>query len=305
MKFIMVGLLQLSVFLFFATQVFAQSDLPATDIYLLSISKNEKGKYLVGVPERITPWRGYDNQPYFLPDGTGMLYTSIRDSTKADIYKFTFQFAKTTQVTHTPNTAEYSPMLMPDKSGISCVRVLEDDSTQLLSKAMAGDEYLPLFPKLNPVGYYCWANNDVVAMFVLGEPQTLQLGYYKTGVVKKVGERIGRCLVRMPGKTSTGFYYVQFNEDSTSSSINFYELKTGKSTEITETLPGEEDFAVMPDGTFLMGSEGVLYKFQPGIDKEWKSIAEFEGSAVAKFYRIVVNPLGDKIAVVTYPDEKP
>lgn len=289
----------------FTSPVSAQGDLPATDIYLLSISKNEKGKYLLGAPEKITAWHGYDNQPYFLPDGTGLLYTSIRDSTKADIYKFTFQFARTTQVTRTPNTAEYSPMMMPDKSGISCVRVLEDDSTQLLSKAMAGDEYVPLFPNLNPVGYYCWVNNDAVAMFVLGEPQTLQLGYYKTGVVKKVGERIGRCLVRMPGKTTTGFYYVQFNEDSTASTIRFYEMKTGKSTDIVETLVGEEDFGIMPDGTFLMGSEGVLYKFQPGIDKEWKSIAEFEGTPVEKFYRIVVNPTGDKIAVVTYPDEKP
>lgn len=283
----------------------AQSNLPETDIYLLSISKNEKGKYAVGVPEKITTWRGYDNQPFFLPDGTGLLYTSIRDSVKADIYKYTFQFAQTSQVTHTPLTAEYSPALMPDKTGISCVRVLEDDSTQLLSKAMAGDEYVPLFPDLNPVGYYCWASNDVAAMFVLGEPQTLQLGNYKTGLVKKVGERIGRCLVPMPGKKSTGFYFVQFDEDSTTSTITFYDLKTGKTSEIVPTLPDEEDFGLMPDGTFLMGSEGVLYKYQPGVDKDWKSIADFEGTPVEKFYRIVVNPTGDKIAIVTYPDEKP
>ncbi|MEO6166349.1 MAG: hypothetical protein ABIO46_03275, partial [Chitinophagales bacterium] len=293
MKIIVAKLFLLLLLSSFGLQVAAQSDLPETDIYILTISKNEKGKYLVGAPEKITAWQGYDNQPYFLPDGTGLLYTSIRDSTKADIYKYTFQFAKTTQITHTPNTAEYSPMLMPDKTGISCVRVLEDDSTQLLSKVKTGDEYVPIFPNLNPVGYYCWANNDVAAMFVLGEPQTLQLGYFKTGVVKKVGERIGRCLVRMPGKTSGGFYYVQFNEDSTSSAINFYELKSGKSTEIMNTLVGEEDFGLMPDGTFLMGSEGVLYKYQPGIDNDWKSIAEFEGTAVEKFYRIVVNTTGD------------
>lgn len=289
---------------------FAQTELPATDIYIMTIAKNEKGKWLVGTPEKITPWQGYDNQPYFLPDGTGILYTSIRDSTKADIYKFTFQFAKTTELSHTPLTSEYSPMLMPDKTGISCVRVLEDDSTQLLSKMSAGDEYVPLFPKLNPVGYYCWASNDVAAMFVLGEPQTLQLGNIKTGVVKKVGERIGRCMQRMPGKSSNGFYFVQFNEDSTSSSINFYDLKTNKTSEIVNTIPGEEDFAVLPDGTFLMGSEGVLYKYSPATattpaDKDWKSIADFTGTAVEKFYRIAVSFTGDKIAVVTYPDEKP
>ncbi len=283
----------------------AQSDLPATDIYTISINKTEKGKYQVGTPEKITSWSGYDNQPYFLPDGSGILYSSVRDSAKSDIYKFTFQFGQTTQITHTPITAEYSPMVMPDKSGISCVRVLEDDSTQLLSKMKAGDEYVALFPKLNPVGYYCWASNDVAAMFVLGEPQTLQLGYLKSGVVKKVGERIGRCLVRMPGKTSNGFYFVQFNEDSTSSEIQLYDLKTGKTNKVVNTLVDEEDFAIMPDGTLLMGSGGKLYKYMPGTDKDWKEIADFSGTPVEQFYRIAVNAAGDMIAVVTYPDEKP
>jgi len=305
MRCIKAGFFLMMLFQMFAFKCEAQADLPATDIYIINISKSEKGKFEVGMPEKITSWSGYDNQPYFLPDGTGILYASVRDSAKSDIYKFTFQFGQTTQITRTPITSEYSPMLMPDKSGISCVRVLEDDSTQLLSKMMPGDEYNVLFPKLNPVGYYCWASNDVAAMFVLGEPQTPQLGYLKTGVVKKVGERIGRCLVRMPGKTSNGFYFVQFNEDSTSSEIEFYDVKTGKSNQVVNTLVGEEDFAIMPDGTLLMGSGGMLYKYLPGTDKDWKEIADFTGTAVQQFYRIAVNASGDKIAVVTYPDEKP
>ena len=283
---------------------------PATDIYIMTIGKNQKGKYELGSPEKITSWEGYDNQPYFLPDGTGILYTSIRENSKADIYKFTFQFSQTAQVTHTPLTGEYSPMLMPDKSGISCVRVLEDDSTQLLCKMTKGDEYTPLFPNTNPVGYYCWATNDLVSMFVLGnpksgKPQTLWLGNVKTGEVRKIGERIGRCMVRMPGKTSNGFYFVQFNEDSTSSDIQFYDVKKNTATKVISTLTDAEDFAVMPDGTFLMGSGSELYKYLPGTDEDWKKIDDFEGTAVEKFYRISVSPLGDKIAVVTYPDERP
>src|SRR4030095_3213428 len=160
-------------FIFFM-EVFSQ-DLPETDIYLLSIVKNQKGKYILGAPERITEWEGYDNQPWFLPDGTGLLYTSIREDSKADIYKFTFADVKTVRVINTPLTGEYSPMMMPDKSGISCVRSMEDDSTQLLYKFTGRDQNpTALFPNINPVGYYCWATNDVVAMFVLGDPQTLQ-----------------------------------------------------------------------------------------------------------------------------------
>jgi hypothetical protein len=254
-------------------------DLPATDIYILTLSKNQKGKYIVGTPEKITPWEGYDNQPYFLPDGTGLLYTSIRDSTKADLYKFTYQFTQTTQLSHTPLTAEYSPMLMPDKTGISCVRVLEDDSTQLLSRMSKGDEYTSLFPKLNPVGYYCWASTDVVAMFVLGKPQTLRVGNVKTGEVKKVGERVGRCLQKFPGKAN-GFYYLQWDEDSTSATINSYELKTGKTAEVVNALQDSEDFAVLPDGTFLMGTGSELYRYLPGTDTDWILLEDFAGTAV-------------------------
>jgi hypothetical protein len=54
-----------------------------------------------------------------------------------------------------------------------------------------------------------------------------------------------------------------------------------------------------------MGWGNELYKYLPGTDDDWKRIAEFEGTAVAKFYRIVVNATGDRIAVVTYPDERP
>lgn len=291
--------------IFFSEVSLAQGDLPVTDIYVLSIGKNTKGKYVLGTPERVTAWDGYDNQPFFLPDGSGILYTSIRDSTKADIYKFKFQFGETSQLSHTPLTGEYSPMLMPDKVSISCVRAMEDDSTQYLCKMMKGDEYVPIFPKLNPVGYYCWANNDMAAMFVLGNPQTLVLGNIRTGETKKIGERIGRCLQRMPGKTSTGFYYVQFNEDSSESTIQFYDLKKSTSTKVISTLTDAEDFAILPDGTFLMGSGSELYKYLPTEDKDWMLIADFEKTPVAKFYRIAVNATGDKIALVTYFDERP
>jgi len=67
-----------------------------------------------------------------MPDGHGVLYTSIRNK-QADIYRYDLQSGATTQVTNTAES-EYSPTLMPDRKNISVVRVEADGKTQRLWK---------------------------------------------------------------------------------------------------------------------------------------------------------------------------
>jgi hypothetical protein len=43
----------------------------------------------LGPPLKISEWAGYNNQPSFLPDGRGILYTSIRDNQADTINKNT------------------------------------------------------------------------------------------------------------------------------------------------------------------------------------------------------------------------
>ena len=50
---------------------------PSTDIYVASIAA--KGDVLtIGTPENISKSPGYDNQPFFTPDGRSLLFTSDR-----------------------------------------------------------------------------------------------------------------------------------------------------------------------------------------------------------------------------------
>src|SRR6516165_1379333 len=98
---------------------------PASDIYIVDLKnqhnyKNGTDILKFGDPKKITEFVGYNNQPFFLPDGKSILYTSIRDK-QADIYRYDLETGKTTQVTNTPES-EYSPTLMPDKKNISVVR---------------------------------------------------------------------------------------------------------------------------------------------------------------------------------------
>ena len=50
---------------------------PSTEIYVASLAV--KGEVLtIGAPENISKSPGYDNQPFFTPDGKSLLFTSDR-----------------------------------------------------------------------------------------------------------------------------------------------------------------------------------------------------------------------------------
>ena len=60
---------------------------PSTEIYLAEITRDDGGLRL-GEPVNVTSREGYDNQPYFLPDGRRLVYTSIDESGQADIWAY-------------------------------------------------------------------------------------------------------------------------------------------------------------------------------------------------------------------------
>src|SRR5438045_9070128 len=108
---------------------------PASDIFMVEVKtkldrKERTDELKFGEPKKITDFVGYNNQPFFMPDGHGILYTSIRNK-QADIYRYDLRDEGTTQVTNTPES-EYSPTLMPDRKNISVVRVEADGKTQRL-----------------------------------------------------------------------------------------------------------------------------------------------------------------------------
>ena len=63
---------------------------PANDIFLVDVTTRH-GEIKLGAPEKITDWDGYNNQPFFFPDGQSLFYTSIRADKQADIYRYEIQ----------------------------------------------------------------------------------------------------------------------------------------------------------------------------------------------------------------------
>lgn len=265
---------------------------PGTDIYLLALGEQD-GELRVGAPRNLTDRAGYDNQPQFTPDGRALLYTSIREDGQADVYRYDLERGAVQRLTRTPES-EYSPTPLPDGAGFSVVRV-ERDSTQRLWRFDAdGTNPRLLLAELRPVGYHAWGDAGTLALFVLGEPPTLQLADVRSGRAEVVAENIGRSLQPVPGRRAISFVH---KGSADAWWIRVLDLETREITTLAPTLPGAEDHAWTPAGVLLMGRGSTLYRWNVAAG-EWQVLGELGAAGVREITRLAVSPRGDRLAVV-------
>lgn len=277
----------------------AHAQLPETDIFLSKVTK-VNGKLTFSTPENITNRKGYDNQPFFMPDDRSLLFVSVPDTTQSDIYSYDLKSKKSTPVTGS-NESEYSPMLTPDGASISVVRVDADQGQRLYNLPVKKSNVAGLVAGTDSIGYYCWLNDSSLAMFILGNAMTLQLLDVKTGRRSLVASDIGRCMKLSIDKKH--LYFV-IKQNETDWGIFEMDIVSGEKKRMMSTMPGSEDFAVMPDGTFLMGNKGKLFEFDRAGKSEWTELADFSAT-LGDFYRLSSNSGGTLIAMVAFTGKKP
>jgi len=287
------------------------SQVPTTDIYLLDM-KVKHGKYVFANPQKISDWKGYNNQPYFTPDGKTIYYVSYRNK-QSDIYKYDIESKTTTQFTNTPED-EYSPKLTPDEKYISVVRVMKDSAQQMWEFPVDGSAPVHLFTGFDSIGYYCWSDSGILIANV-PEPMKLIISWYSTltlgkwpGYLDMKLKNVGRAMAVTSGRRPE-FIFVLKGKDKKDSIFEVCRIDGRKFpykiVPVVNTLPKCEDFALGPKNTLLMGKNGRLYKYRIGRDKEWKEIADFFGTEYKNFYRITISADGKKIALVSYQGKKP
>ena len=269
---------------------------PATDLWLAPMVEGAP------VPERavnLTDRDGYDNQPSFTPDGQRILYTSFRDG-QTDIFRIDVATKTIRQVTHTPES-EYSPAVMPDGEGISVVRVEADGTQRLWAFARDGSAPRLVLADVAPVGYYAWADEHTLALFVLGDPPTLQIADTRTGLAETRVHAVGRSIRRIPGTREVSFIRKR-SEDYWG--VRALDVATRAVRPIGPTLPGREDHAWTPDGRLLMADGAVLYRWDT-LTRTWHPLADFSALGVTNITRLAVHPEGRLLAFVAdRPEEK-
>ena len=269
---------------------------PGTDIFLAELRARGAGDRVeVGAPVNVTHRPGYDNQPFFTPDGRGFLFTSVTDG-QADIWRYDIVAGRSVQLTRTTPESEYSATPLPDGSGFSVVRVEADSTQRLWRFDWDGGHPALVLAGVKPVGYHAWGDGNTVALFVLGDTATLQVADLRSGTATPVARNIGRGVQRIPG-AGTRISFVQKGPDSTWA-VAELDLATRQVRNLVRTLPGVDQYAWTPAGVLLMAKGSKLYQWSPSRSPDWKEVADFAALGVESITRLAVSPRGDRLALV-------
>ena len=266
---------------------------PATDIFLFELG--DLDAWEPAPPVNITDRDGYDNQPSFLPDGSGLLYTSIREG-QADVYRYSLADGSTHQVTDTPES-EYSPTPTPWDRAFTTVRVESDGSQRLWRFPLEAGEPWLVLEDVQPVGYHTWLSSYTVALFVLGDPPTLELVYLGTKTPRRLADSIGRSLHMVPENGHLSFV----RKVGERWFIDAFDPWIEKEYKLVKTRPGSEDFTWTADGRILMGEGSKLYSYRHGPRAKldpWVEVADFETFGVRDVTRLDLSPDERHLAVV-------
>jgi hypothetical protein len=273
----------------------AQAPPPSTDIYVLA-AKAGLSSLNQASPVAIAVEKGYDNQPFFTPDGGAILFTANRDGKQTDIYERALGGA-TRRVTATPES-EYSPTITPD-GGISVIRVEADGTQRLWRFDRDGANPRVLLENVKPVGYHAWIDSGHLALFVLGPPATLRLAAPGPAAAETVATDIGRSIHRIPNQRAVSFVQRDVGGGFVIKRLN---LDDKQITTLAPAVAGsaDRDTAWMPDGTLLMSAGTKVYARSvfAATAAEWREIYDVSAHRLGAVSRIAVSPDGKAIAIV-------
>lgn len=283
-----------------------KAQLPQTRIYLFDLQRSQKGMK-VSNGHLISKNKGYNNQPSFSPDSRYLYFSSSIDSTNTELFKMDLEKKKPRLVRLTKTKEpEYSPKITPDMDRISCVSVERDTVTQhLYTLNLKGKKPQVVLPQLKTIGYYEWITSYEFVSFELPEPFYLVKHNLNFSKVDTMATQIGRTFFYYRSKGR--IVYVD-KSDSLHWKIKTLNPNPKKNPEpnntLCETLPGEEDFCILMDGSLLQGHQGVLYylknpfRFQ---DSKWEPLIDMNQFGFKKFQRLAVSYDNTKLAVVALP----
>ncbi|HEX6941841.1 MAG TPA: hypothetical protein VF128_02870 [Gemmatimonadaceae bacterium] len=275
----------------------AASQAPDAEIFLVSLSK-AGGKLTVTGARNLTNRPGYDNQPNWSRDGRTLFFTSVREGEQADIYRVDPSGkSEAVRVTLTSPESEYSATPMPKQNAISVIRVEKDSTQRLWSVPLDGSAGAPVLERIKPVGYHTWANDTLLALFVLGSPNTLQLASTKSGRGDTIVTGIGRSLhTTRDGQVS--FVHKVSNDEWW---LTLLDPKTKQQRRLVRMPDRVEDYAWTPDGLVLAGQGSVLKSFDPRRGGDWETVADLAAHGLTGITRLSVSPRGNVVAVVATP----
>lgn len=265
--------------------------MPEMDVYLVEIS-GDLDRPVFGEPRNVTSRPGYDNQPVFLPDGSGFLYTAYIDH-QADTYRFDIADGSIHRVTAS-TAGEWAPAVTPDGAGFTISRNEPEGFQRLWRFPMDGRSPKVVLRDITGAGYHTWVDDNTVALYLLPEPAELVLIDIGSEERRLIASNVGRCIQRVPDRRELA-YLDKSNPEVWL--IKYLDLDTLEVTREVPVLDKREDFAFTADGSMLVGREGKVYRNRPGT-VTWEVLADWGGRLPGGITRIALSPTGRHMAFV-------
>lgn len=164
--------------------------------------------------------------------------------------------------------------------------------------ARNGREPTLILRDVQPVGYHAWGPDGLLALYVLGKPNTLQVADSRTGRSRVVAQNIGRSLHRIPGRETVSVLHTEGNVRT----IKELDLRTRTLKPIVRAVDSAEgDYAWTPDGVILMSNGKELMHWKER--GEWTRVADLAALGLEGASRLAVSPDGRWLALVV-PESK-
>ncbi|MET1253703.1 hypothetical protein [Aliikangiella maris] len=266
--------------------------LPNFDIVVFNLANNDD-ELSIEQPQLIAQSKAYENQPFFSTDDS-QLYFTKSDGKQTDIWQWSFSQNRLQSLFNT-EPSEYSPTVIPGLAdSISMIRQ-DKDGTQKLWQFSNKKGFNLLFNSIEPIGYHAWSQNQV-ALFVLGEPSTLQITQRGNDGAVVIDKNIGRCLQKRPDFHQIS--YTVYHDDTKKHELKIYDFNTKSVSSIIE-LPSEaQDYTWLSKDVLLSSEREKLLVYRLNTNQKWvpvKNISQFKFNQIS---RLAVSNKKDKLAVV-------
>ena len=260
----------------------------STDVYLLRFQSPNS---VFNITNRV----GYDNQPGW--DGNARIMYTRQYRGQTDISAVDFETSSHGDIIRTPES-EYSAALSPDGKSITVVRVERDSTHRLWRFPKGGGEPSLVLRDIKPVGYFAWLDTTTLALFVLGNPNTLQIADTRTGVGRVVTTNIGRSLQRVPGGRRASYLHrvgtrwVLETVDPTPLPGGGFDIDT------IVAMPDSADFVSWHSPNELYTGAGSRILKLNVKQKVWTVVADLSGQGIRRISRLALSPDGNRVAFV-------
>jgi hypothetical protein len=242
----------------------------------------------VGKPiVKVTSHQRDDDEPWFLPDSSGFLFTSDRDGKQSDVFRYDLASKAVTQVTHTPED-ERAPVAASDGKSFTVTRGPE---RRVWRFNLDGSDAGAVSSHPGSVVGHAWLSDTTVA--VTTSAGTLVLVDAATGAAETLESGVGRSLFVTPDRL--GIVFTRTVQDG-SRVIRVWRASTRTARETAFALEGAEHHAATPQGRAVMARRSKLY-FLDALDDRWVEFADLDKSGIKDITHVAVSPDGKWIAI--------